>query len=156
MKYILIIIIYLCISPTWGKAVRKFGEKDFFRDKTNITDPFTMRDPFRIPVDEKEEQVDITKGTLRDGVYTNVRKLEKMPLKDLRIIGVFLSKDRRAIARVGEGDKARTVTLKEGMTLGKNRAELKAILPGGVVLVEKIINVYGQEEYLETIIPISK
>ena len=45
--------------------------------------------------------------------------------------------------------------LKEGRTLGKNRAEVRAILPGGVVLVEKITNVYEQDEYIETIIPIT-
>ena len=41
------------------------------------------------------------------------------------------------------------------MRLGRDNAEIKAILPGGIVVVEKIRNVYNQEEYLETIIPIS-
>jgi type IV pilus assembly protein PilP len=40
------------------------------------------------------------------------------------------------------------------MVLGNNNAEIRAILPGGVVLVEKLINVYDQEEYLETILPL--
>ena len=48
-----------------------------------------------------------------------------------------------------------TYLLKEGMRLGLDNAEIKAILPGGIVVVEKIRNVYNQEEYLETIIPIS-
>jgi type IV pilus assembly protein PilP len=48
------------------------------------------------------------------------------------------------------------IILKEGMKIGQDEAELKAILPGGIVLVEKIVNVYGQEEFLETVIPISK
>ncbi len=48
------------------------------------------------------------------------------------------------------------VILREGAKIGEDGAELKAIMPGGVILVEKIINVYGQEEYLETVIPISK
>ena len=42
------------------------------------------------------------------------------------------------------------------MKIGEDGAELKAILPGGIIVVEKIVNVYGQEEYLETVIPISK
>ena len=45
--------------------------------------------------------------------------------------------------------------IKEGMKLGSSGAEVKAILPGGIVLVEKIRNVYDQDEYLETVIPIS-
>ena len=48
------------------------------------------------------------------------------------------------------------VILREGMKIGADQAELKAILPGGIILVEKITNVYGEEEYLETVIPISR
>ena len=47
-------------------------------------------------------------------------------------------------------------TVKEGDTLGENKAKLRAILPGGIILVEKTTNIYGQEEYLETVVPISK
>ena len=46
--------------------------------------------------------------------------------------------------------------IKEGMRIGTNSAEVKAILPGGIVLVEKIRNVYDLDEYLETVIPVSK
>ena len=42
------------------------------------------------------------------------------------------------------------------MTLGSNEAEIKAILPGGLILAEKVVNIYGETEYLETVIPISK
>ena len=41
------------------------------------------------------------------------------------------------------------------MVIGENNAVIKAILPGGVVLVEKIKNVYEQDEYLETILTIT-
>ena len=57
---------------------------------------------------------------------------------------------------VKNGDGGPIIILKEGMKIGEDGAELKAILPGGIILVEKIVNVYGQEEYLETVIPISK
>jgi type IV pilus assembly protein PilP len=85
-------------------------------------------------------------------------------------VGVLLGENRRALAKVANesgGDNNRgmsrereqlseeTFILKEGMLIGENDAELKAILPGGIVLVEKITNVYDQEEYLETIIPIT-
>jgi hypothetical protein len=42
------------------------------------------------------------------------------------------------------------------MKLGANKATLRAILPGGLVLVEKNTNIYGEDEYLETVIPLSK
>ena len=53
-------------------------------------------------------------------------------------------------------EKGATHTVKEGMTLGPNDAEIKAILPGGIILAEKVVNIYGETEYLETVIPISK
>jgi type IV pilus assembly protein PilP len=66
----------------------------------------------------------------------------------------MVGKERRALARVaGRPD---VLVLREGMKLGRDNAELKAILPGGIILVEKLVNVYGEEEYLETVIPISQ
>ena len=64
--------------------------------------------------------------------------------------------DDLAIVFTAENVKPLSFILKEGMSLGKNKAELKAILPGGIVLVEKFKNVYDQDEYLETIIPVSR
>jgi type IV pilus assembly protein PilP len=65
----------------------------------------------------------------------------------------MIGKERRALAKVAGGTD--TFIIKEGMKLGQNGAEVKAILPGGIVLVEKIVNVYDQEEYLETVLPVS-
>jgi hypothetical protein len=59
------------------------------------------------------------------------------------------------LVQVGK-DAKKIIIFKEGAKIGAEAAELKAILPGGIVLVEKITNVYGEEEYLETVIPISK
>jgi type IV pilus assembly protein PilP len=75
-------------------------------------------------------------------------------LGKLKVIGVMIGENRRAICQV-DGFKE-NIILREGEKVGIDNAELKAILPGGVVFVEKITNVYGQEEYLETIIPVSK
>jgi type IV pilus assembly protein PilP len=57
---------------------------------------------------------------------------------------------------IGKEDQKKIIIMKEGMKIGPDNAELKAILPGGIVLVEKIVNVYGEDEFLETVIPISK
>lgn len=66
---------------------------------------------------------------------------------------------RRAIAKIRGKDgkiikKKGSFLIKEGMLLGNDQSEVKAILPGGIVLVEKIKNVYNQVEYLETILPL--
>jgi len=73
------------------------------------------------------------------------------------VVGILTGKTRRALVKVGNDPKSlsgQAYILKEGMKLGEDEAELKAILPGGIVLVQKIKNIYEQDEYLETVIPL--
>ena len=143
----------LAISILFMFSASVIGQKksnSFFRDKTKLKNPFSLRDPFKAPFAAKART---KKEKFEDeGVFSNIPSIEGIELNKIKITGVFLGKNRRAIAKINDKD---TVILTEGMTLGKDKAELKAILPGGIVLVEKIVNVYGQEEYLETIIPIA-
>ena len=85
--------------------------------------------------------------------YSNRPSLAGVALDNISIVGVMLGKNRRAIAKT-KGSKD-TFIIKEGMSLGLDNAVVRAIMPGGVVLVEKIKNVYDQFEYLETLLPIS-
>lgn len=92
-----------------------------------------------------------------NGKYSNLPEINDFPLSEIRIVGVLLGKERRAIAKVmmSQGKVSDdSYMIKEGMTLGENNAEVKAIVPGGIVLVEKIRNVYDQDEYIETVIPV--
>ncbi len=154
----MIILFFFSLLLIPGSYSQESGQKqyNFFKDqKTYIKNPFELRDPFR-------RTVDPTKVTKKKGfrsfgegnVFTNIPPLEEVAINKIKIVGVLLGKDRRAMAQI-EGNKE-TFVLKEGMKLGADNAEIKAILPGGIVLVEKIMNVYDQEEYLETIIPISE
>ena len=102
---------------------------------------------------KKKKSGNVKRGILRDGVFTNIPSLDRVDLSKIEIKGVFVGKNRRALAKI-DGQK-HTFLINEGMKLGNEEAVVKAILPGGIVIVEKITNVYGQEEYLETIIPIS-
>jgi Tfp pilus assembly protein PilP len=72
---------------------------------------------------------------------------------------VVLGADRRALVKISSDAQVagedNIYYIKEGMKVGENGAEVKAILAGGIVLVEKIRNVYDQDEYLETVIPVS-
>lgn len=153
---ILLLFITSLFAQNNPQAVALMQEKIFFKDKTKIKNPFEIRDPFKAPVRKRRDAEQ--KKLFQEGVFSNIPGIENVPIKNIKITGVFLGRERRAIAKIiGVGtDKNSTVILKEGMKLGQDDAELKAILPGGIVLVEKIINVYGQEEYLETIIPISQ
>lgn len=139
-------------------APTKNNLDEFFKDKTRIENPLELRDPFKSPQ---------TKGASRrqggnkyrrgEGNYSNVfqESLRDWNIYELRVVGVMIGKERRAMITKGDAG-AKVVVVKEGTTIGQDNAEVKAILPGGIILVEKIINVYGQEEFLETVVPISK
>jgi Tfp pilus assembly protein PilP len=130
---------------------------EFFKGKTKIENPYELRDPFKAPPTRALKSQQETKSNYfktADGTFTNIPDKGQVDLQDIRIVGVLIGKERRALAKFKDGKEV--VILREGMKVGQDNAELKAILPGGIVLVEKIINVYGQEEYLETVIPISK
>jgi hypothetical protein len=129
----------------------------FFKDKTRIANPFELRDPFKAPLIKNSNSKDESaSSSLQNGIYTNLveKSLTGVSIQKIKVVGVLIGKERRAMVQF-DTDISVTI-LKEGMKLGPDNAELKAILPGGIVLVEKIVNVYGQEEFLETVIPISR
>jgi hypothetical protein len=139
-------------APTGGKL------QNFFKDKTKIDNPFNLRDPFKAPVNKTEGKKEGRGFTVTGkGQYSNIgdTAYDQISPQNIRVVGVLIGKERRALVNIGKENK-RVIILKEGVKLGPENAELKAILPGGIVLVEKIVNVYGEEEYLETVIPISK
>ena len=115
-----------------------------------------LRDPFK-----RTLQIQL-KGKKKERFlktsFSNRLDLRTVQLDELKIIGVFLGKDRRAVGKkVSKGgkDEEEAFILKEGMKIGPEGIEVKAILPGGVVLLEKSLNIYDEIEYLETIIPVS-
>jgi type IV pilus assembly protein PilP len=131
---------------------------DLFKLSSQLKDPHSLRDPFkspfRRPVEPKaKKQDDKAKLRFENGVFTDRPDISKIPLDRIEIVGVLVGKERRAIARVVGEENEATYILREGMTIG-DKGEVKAILPGGVVVVEKFINVYGQEEFLETVLPV--
>lgn len=144
MKGVGLFFLILCSFPTWANI------EDIFEGQTSIKEPFKLRDPFQTP----KFKSDIQKKQKQKsrGVLDNVKKLDSdFDLDKIKIIGVLIGKNRRVIVRVGEDN----FTLKEGDIYGKNGPEIKAILPGGVILVEKITNIYGENEFIETVVPIS-
>jgi type IV pilus assembly protein PilP len=129
---------------------------DFFKNKTKIDKPFELRDPFKQPVSKAEEKKSEKSGYYvnEKGLYSNISEQTIKNVQDIKVLGVLIGRERRVM--VAGPKQGSIIVLKEGSKIGEEGAELKAILPGGIILVEKIVNVYGQEEYLETVIPISK
>lgn len=146
-----------------------------FKKVSSIVNPFELRDPFKRNLPKRSRLKKIGNNKLFNGSeFTNIESVSGIPIEQIRVLGVLLGTNRRAIVKVvnAEGsdvvrkkivgntnpdsDGQITYVVKEGMRLGVDGAEVKAILPGGIVLVEKIRNVYDQDEYLETIIPVSE
>ncbi|MDD4976026.1 MAG: pilus assembly protein PilP [Bacteriovorax sp.] len=126
-----------------------------FKSKTYLKNPLDLRDPFKRRINKKKGQ---QQKTHESGFYTNQPdRIEDKTVESIRIVGVMIGKERRAMAKIYQGKSLGSAVyfIKEGMKIGPNGAEVKAILAGGVVLVEKIRNVYDQDEYLETVIPVS-
>lgn len=113
-----------------------------------------FRDPFKRNI-IKDKNKSANNRELKT-TFTNRSSIQNVPIEDIKITGVFLGGERRAVAvEISKKGKGDSFIIKEGMRLGPDGIEVKAILPGGIVLVEKVINVYDEEEYLETIIPVS-
>jgi type IV pilus assembly protein PilP len=132
---------------------------NFFNDKTKIDNPFNLRDPFKAPPMRGEKKKKTSKFSPNEnGEYSNISEpaLDQLQVSQIRLVGVLIGRERRAMISASNSGPQKIIVLKEGMKIGQESAELKAILPGGIVLVEKIVNVYGEEEFLETVIPISK
>lgn len=140
-----ILLLGLCIDS-------KADLKELFENQTEIKQPFELRDPFQVPKFKSAEKVKREKNA--SGKFEeNVQKLEKeVDINKIEIVGVLIGKDRRVMIK----DGGKVYTLKEGEPLGTNGPEIKAILAGGIILVEQIVNIYEEPEYIETIIPISR
>lgn len=143
----LLLCLLFSVNAVWAQE----NIERFFKDKTKLENPLELRDPFRAPV------VKFKKESKSDRANQDPEELlQSVNVADIRVQGVLVGKERRALVKFNSNDKMPAVIIKEGYRIGPDRVEVKAILPGGVILVEKMINVYGQEEYLETVIPISK
>ncbi len=148
-------LVLLSLSAQAQNARTSNRLREVFKDMTAIENPFDLRDPFKPPlVKSQSKEGREQRSLMRDGVYTNINPLGEVELRNLRVVGVIIGRERRALSKF-EG-RPDIVVLREGQRIGKDNAELKAIHPGGVIFVEKLVNVYGEEEFLETVIPISQ
>lgn len=120
--------------------------------KLSVKNALELRDPFKRPMLKSKSTKKSVSKYYKEGIYTNQESIQGTPLNQIKIVGVMLGKNRRALARI-EGN-TNIFIIQEGQVLGLDGAVVKGILPAGIVLVEKIKNVYDDFEYLETLIPI--
>ena len=152
MRKALILLILFLFSSLVGAATDTAGDYTFLNKPTTVKNPYELRDPFKRKPSKKKS---LSKAKERaKGIFDNsAETFESKNTDTIKIIGVMIGKERRAMATSRGGKEI--FIIKEGMKIGANSAEVKAIVPGGVVLVEKYKNVYDQDEYLETVLPVS-
>ena len=152
MKFLLLFIAAIVISTSVNAKL-----DEIFDGQTKITKPFALRDPFQAPK-FKSQSNRLTKERAK-GILNNIPDLEaEFDIESIIIVGILIGKERRVLVKLKQGKTVskEVYTLKEGDYFGRNGPEIKAILPGGVILVEKITNVYGEFEFIETVVPISR
>lgn len=125
---------------------QKSSVVDFIQKNTDLKEPWKLRNPFKIKLEKKKAR---QKQKVQQSLGSS-DLIKEIDPNAMKIIGVLAGKKKRAFAKF----KNSVIILKEGDKIGPDKVELKAILPGGIVVVDRFTNVYGQEEYLETIIPI--
>ena len=126
-----------------------------FEGKTDIKNPFKIRDPFQRPRFKSaanKSQINRSSGVLDTTEYYD----QPFDINKIQVSGVLIGNKRRAMIKVSGDVGEKVYTYREGDVRGDKGPEIKAILPGGIILVEQIDNAYGQSEYIETVIPISQ
>lgn len=110
-------------------------EYNLFKSKTYVKNPLDLRDPFKRKINKKKSQSQARAQNQLNGIYSNVNtSLENKSIESLRVTGVVLGSERRAIIKVvngnGAGEKDNNIYyLKEGMHVGENGAEVKRHTP---------------------------
>lgn len=155
MKTSLILIAYFLMNSSFAQPAATSGQKyEFLKSKTQVKNPLELRDPFKRKIVRKKNQA--TQAKKDSGYYSDEQGIDNVPLERIKVVGVLLGEQRRAMVKIADRNDNEIFYLREGSKIGQNNAELRAILPAGIILVEKIRNVYDQDEYLETVIPITQ
>lgn len=103
----------------------------------------TLRDPFRRP--ELKTAMAIDEGGL-------IPELERYELDKFKLVGVITGAKKNKALLTAPNGKMHVVSDKT--VLGNRRGYIKRILPGMIVIEEKVVNLLGQEERIETVIAI--
>ncbi len=144
-----ILILLLFVSIT------SFSQTEVFEEILNLENPYDLRDPFKSPELGDGESKVKKKSRFEGGVFTNEIPGNHIPLEKLVVHAIVYSKtNKKALVKEKGGRSKRMFVLREGMKIKRQDIVLKQILPKALLFVEEITNVYGQPEYVESVIPI--
>ena len=89
-----------------------------------------FRDPFKRNIKSiSSKKVKASQKTY----FTNKTDPSQISIEDIKVSGVFLGENRRAIGVSRKDNKIQPFVIKEGMLIGPEKIKVEAILPGGIV-----------------------
>ncbi len=104
-----------------------------------------LRDPFRKPM--LKVSTEVTEGG-------SIPELERYPLDQLKLIGIITGPKKNKALLTTPNGRMHIVT--ERMHVGNRRGLIKRIVPGTILVEEKVVNLLGQEEKIETTLEFEK
>lgn len=146
MKYIILLFFINALTVS---------QTEVFEEVLNIENPYDLRDPFKSPELGGGEDEVKKKTRFEGGIFTNESPGNHIPLEKLVVHAIVYSKANKKALVKAKGERSKKLyVLKEGMKIKRQDIVLKQILPKALLFVEEITNVYGQPEYVESVIPI--
>lgn len=123
-------------APTADAAAAKSGKEEA---EISLESSLTLRDPFRQP--QMKVATEVNEGG-------KIPELERFQVEQFRLMGIITGPKKHKAMLAGPDGKIFIVS--ESMRLGSRRGLVKKISAGGVLIEEKIVNILGQEERVET------
>lgn len=99
LKLIRIFILSLFVS---GNLFAASIIETIFKEKSEIKDPMSLRDPFLSPKIKSKKRIRVA-NKIGKGMYSNVPVIGTVKLENLRIIGVVIGANRRAFVKLTQG-----------------------------------------------------
>lgn len=124
-----------------SKPDEKVSEKPLEQESFTLENSLSLRDPFRRPPSK------VAKEFAGGGILP---ELERYELDKFKLVGVVTGpRKNKAMVTTPDG-KMHIVS--ETMHIGTRHGVIKRIAPGRVSVEEKVVNLLGQEENIETTI----
>jgi Tfp pilus assembly protein PilP len=105
-----------------------------------IENSINLRDPFSRLINKSSQQIG----------ETQIPELERHDLTQFKLVGIITGPKRNKALLMGPDSKMHVVT--ESTVVGTRHGQITVIKPGGVTVHEKVVNLLGQEEGVDTTI----
>lgn len=126
-------------QPTEIKSENSVENKE---DALTLQGSLNFRDPFKkfTPKD--------------DGIRTDTPEIQRYAIESFKLVGVISGTKKNKAMLSGPDGKLHIVT--ENLKIGNRKGVVKSIEPGIVKIEEKVLNILGEEEKVESSIQFNK